>query len=84
MKYKIEIAQLVDYFVIVVKDKKAGDIVDTFTLNEVGADMLKLFCDGKNLSAIVQEISDMYEAPIDQIDKDVKKFQIELNQKGLL
>lgn len=84
MKYKIEIAPLVDYYVIVAKDKNTGDIVDTFTLNESGTDMLKLFCQGKDVSVIAEEIAKMYETPFEQVSKDVENFAKKLDKKGLL
>lgn len=84
MRYKIEIAPLVDYYVIVAKDKDTGDIVETFTLNDSGKDMLRLFCQGKDLPTITQEISEMYEAPMEQVTKDVKSFAEKLHRKGLL
>jgi hypothetical protein len=84
MKYKIEMAPLVDYYVIVAKDKNTGDIVDTFTLNESGTDMLKLFCQGKDISAIAEEIATIYEAPLEQVSEDVKTFAKKLHKKGLL
>lgn len=84
MKYKIEIAPLVDYYVIVAKDKNTGDIVDTFTLNESGTDMLKLFCQGKDIPAIAEEIATIYEAPLEQVSEDVKTFAKKLHKKGLL
>lgn len=84
MKYKIETAPLVDYYVIVAKDKNTGEIVDTFTLNESGTDMLKLFCQGKDVLTITEEIANMYEAPLDQVSEDVKTFAKKLHKKGLL
>ena len=84
MKYKIETAPLVDYYVIVAKDNNTGEIVDTFTLNESGTDMLKLFCQGKDVLTITEEIANMYEAPLDQVSEDVKTFAKKLHKKGLL
>lgn len=84
MKYKIEIAPLVDYYVIAVKNKDSGEIIDSFTLNESATDMLRLFCQGKNVSTIVQEITEMYEAPVDQVAKDVTLFAEKLHRKGLI
>lgn len=84
MKYKIEITPLVDYYVIVAKDKETENIIETFTLNESGTDMLRLFCQGKDVSSIVQEIVEMYEVPVEQVAKDVTSFAEKLHRKGLL
>jgi hypothetical protein len=84
MKHKIEIAPLLDYYVVAVKDKETGELVETFTLNESGTDMLRLFCQDKDVSAVAQEIAEMYEAPLEQVTKDVTTFAEKLNRKGLL
>ena len=84
IKYNIEIAPLADYFVIAAKDKETSELVETFTLNESGTDMLKLFCQGKDPMAVAKEIAEMYEAPFDQVYKDVNAFAQKINRKGLL
>lgn len=84
MKYKIDIAPLADYYVVAVKDKKTSELKDTFTLNESGAEMLQLFCQEMDVQAVAQEISNVYEAPLDLVTKDVQRFADSLNKKGLL
>lgn len=84
MKYKIEIAPLADYYVIAAKDKNTGKVVDTFTLNESGKDMLCLFCQNKDLTTITKEIAEMYDAPFEQVSKDVANFIEKLQKKDLL
>ena len=84
MKYKIEIAPLLDYFVIAAKDKKTGELVEAFTINESGKDMLELFCQEKDTITITQEIADKYDAPLEQVSIDVAAFAKRLTQKGLL
>ena len=84
MKYKIEIAPLLDYFVIAAKDKETGELVEAFTINESGKDMLELFCQEKDTTTITQEIADKYDAPLEQVSKDVAAFAKRLTQKGLL
>lgn len=84
MKYKIETAPLVDYFVIAVKDMNTGELVETFTLNESGKDMLTLFGQGKDTTTVTQEIAEMYDAPFEQVSKDVAAFTRLLTKKGLL
>ena len=84
MKHKIEIAPLLDYYVIAAKDKETGEIVETFTLNESGADMLRLFCLDKDVATIAQEIAEIYEAPLELVSKDVSAFAEKLQKKGLI
>ena len=84
MKYKIDIAPSADYYVVDVKDKKTSELKDTFTLNESGAEMLQLFCQEMDVQAVAQEISNVYEAPLDLVTKDVQRFADSLNKKGLL
>ena len=83
MKQIIEIAPLVDYYVVAVKDKLTGALVESFTLNESAADILRLICDGKDSETIAQEIADKYEAPLELITADVSKLIDKLRQKGL-
>lgn len=84
MKHKIEMAPLADYYVIAVKDKETGELKESFTLNESGADMLRLFCEDKSPETVATEIAQMYEAPIEIVAKDVQAFAERLRQKGLL
>ena len=84
MKHKIEIAPLLDYYVIAVKDKNTGELVETFTLNESGTDMLRLFCQDKDVTTVAQEIAEMYEAPVELVTKDVSAFAERLQKKGLI
>jgi hypothetical protein len=84
MKHKIEIAPLLDYYVIAVTDKETGELVDTFTLNETATDMLKLFCQDKDVATVAQEIAEMYEAPLELVTRDVSAFADKLQQKGLM
>jgi hypothetical protein len=84
MKNKIEIAPLLDYYVIAVKDKETGELVETFTLTESGTDMLRLFYQGKDVTAVAQEIAEMYEAPLELVTKDVSAFSEKLQKKGLI
>lgn len=84
MKHKIEIAPLLDYYVIAAKDKETGDLVETFTLNESGTDMLRLFCQDKDVTTVAQEIAEMYEAPLELITKDVEAFAKKLQEKELI
>ena len=84
MKHKIEIAPLLNYYVIAVKDKETGDLVETFTLNESGTDMLRLVCQDKDAATVAQKMAEMYEAPLELVTKDVSAFAEKLQKKGLI
>lgn len=84
MKYKIEIAPLSDYYVIAVKDKETLELKDIFTLNESGADMLRLFYQDKDISEVAKEMAALYEIPLNIVAKDVQKFAEEMKKKRLL
>lgn len=84
MKYKIEIAPLTDYYVVAVKDKETLELKEAFTLNESGVDMLRLFCQDKDVEEVAREISIIYEAPIDVVTIDVKKLADNLKRKGII
>lgn len=84
MKYKIDIAPLVDYYVVAVKDKDTDELKDTFTLNESGIDMLKFFCEGKNTEAVAKEMANLYEAPLHLVSADVVAFAEKLRKKGII
>ena len=83
MKYKLEIAPLADYYVIAVKDKTTGELKEAFTLNESGADMMRLFSEGKDAQTIAAEIAKDYDAPVEMVTIDVLRFIDRLRQKGL-
>ena len=81
MKYRIETAPLIDYYVIVVKDMETGELIEAFTLNESGKDILSLFCQGMDANAVAKKLSEMYDVPIEQVSKDVVEFAKRLNKK---
>ena len=84
MKYKIEIAPLADYYVVAVKEKDSDELKETFTLNESGIDMLKLFCEGKDTEAVAKEMANLYEAPLQLVAADVMAFAEKLRKKGIV
>lgn len=81
---KIDILPLADSYVVVARNKKNENIKESFTLNDTGADMLKLFMEGKDNSAVIQAIAEMYDAPIDVVTDDVTAFAETLREKGLI
>lgn len=84
MNSKIEILPLADYFVVAVKDKETAELKETFTLNESGADMLRLFCQNKDVETVASEMSDIYDISLEIITKHVEEFAESLMKKGLM
>ena len=84
IKYKIEKAPLADHYVVVAKDRDTNEVIETFTLNESGVDMLDLYCQGKDTATVVREMADMYEVLPEKIIKDVKTFEDRLLNLGIL
>lgn len=82
MKYKVETLPLADHYVVAAKDPETGEVKETFTLNESGVDMLKLFNEGKDAADVAQGIAEMYDAPIELVTKDVYAFENRLKTKG--
>lgn len=81
---KIDILPLADYYVVVAKNKESGKVKESFTLNETGADMLKLFMEGKDITAVTQAIAEMYDVSIEMVADDVTAFAETLKGKGLI
>lgn len=84
MKYKIDIAPLADYYVVVARDKNTDELIETFTLNESGVDMMKLFIEEKDNMTIAKEIAEMYDAPLEIVTKDVNSLEEILRKKGFI
>ena len=84
MKYKVETLPLADHYVVAAKDPETGEVKETFTLNESGVDMLRLFCKGNNVEAVLQEMAEMYHVSSDLLKKDVMAFADRLKNKGIM
>ena len=84
MKYKIDIAPLADYYVVIARDKDTDELIETFTLNESGVDMMKLFIEEKDNMTIAKEIAEMYDAPLEIVTKDVNSLEEILRKKGFI
>ena len=84
MKYKIDIAPLSNYYVVVVKDKETDKLIESFTINESGADMLRLFCQTDDIGTVSERIAEKYDVSPEQVSKDVETFACKLKKRGLL
>ncbi len=84
MKYKIDIAPLCDYYVVAVKDKHTDELKETFTLNETGADMLKIFCQKEDWNTVAEDMAEIYEMSKESMSEDIEAFANKLKQKGII
>ena len=80
MKYKVEIAELADHFVIVFKEKETGKNKKVMTLNHLGTDILRAFLEGKTEEELVPELVERYEATVEGMQEEVSKFYAELKE----
>ena len=80
MKYKVEIAELADHFVIVFKEKETGKNKKVMTLNHLGTDILRAFLEGKAEEELVPELVERYEATVEGMQEEVSKFYDELKE----
>lgn len=83
MNYIIEILPLSDYYIVAVKDKESYELKEVFTLNESGADILKLILTGNDMISIANQIADIYSLTFEQAQKDIILFIEKLEQKGI-
>ena len=72
MKYRIEIAPLAGRYVVALKDPDTGDLVKTFAVNASAAEMLLLYRDGADVSAIASTLSDKYGVSADRVRADAE------------
>ncbi len=84
MNYKIETSPLADYYVVAVKHKGTDELKEVFTVNEIGHDMLKLFCEGKDTEAVVEMMADIYNTSQNRVEADVMSFAEKLRMKGII
>ncbi|MBD3183178.1 PqqD family peptide modification chaperone [Candidatus Poribacteria bacterium] len=62
-----------------------GDMEDElFTLNETGSAIWDLLKTQKKLRNVIEQLSEDFEAPADEIEKDVIGFVEELLKRGML
>ncbi|QDC17344.1 PqqD family peptide modification chaperone (plasmid) [Rhodococcus ruber] len=55
-----------------------------FMLNETGADIIKLLSESLPSAVVVERIAEIYDAPIMEIERDVRNILDELMQNGLV
>ena len=78
MKYEVNIAELADHYVIVMKDKESRKVKKAFTLNRLGTDILRAYMEDKPQDELVPLLAERYNAPIERMLKEISRFYKEL------
>lgn len=77
MKYKVEIEELADHYVVALKDKDTLKVKKAMTLNRLGADILRAFVDGQPQEQLVPRLAERYDATIAEMEEQVSAFYAE-------
>ena len=77
MKYKVEIEELADHYVVALKDKDTLKVKKAMTLNRLGADILRAFVDGQPQEQLVSRLAERYDATIAEMEEQVSAFYAE-------
>ena len=78
MKYEVNIAELADHFVIVMKDKESLTVKKAFTLNRLGTDILRAYMEDTPQEELVSLLAERYGASPEGMQKEVSRFYAEL------
>lgn len=78
MKYSVDIAELADHFVIVMKDKESRKVKKAFTLNRLGTDILRAYLEDKPQDELAPLLAERYNASLEGIQKEISRFYQEL------
>ena len=78
MKYHVDIAELADHFVIVMKEKDSLKIKKVFTLNRLGTDILRAYLEGTSQAELAPILAARYNAKIERIQQEISRFYAEL------
>jgi len=78
MKYEVNIAELADHFVIVMKDKESGKVKKAFTLNHLGTDILRAFMEDTPQDELAPLLAERYDSSLEGMQKEISRFYKEL------
>ena len=78
MKYSVDIAELADHFVVVMKEKESLKVKKVFTLNHLGTDILRAFMEDKPQDELAPVLAERYKASIERIQQEISRFYKEL------
>ena len=78
MKYHVDIAELADHFVIVMKEKESQKVKKVFTLNHLGTDILRAFLEDKSQDELTLVLAERYNTSIVRMQQEISRFYAEL------
>ena len=78
MKYHVDIAELADHFVVVMKAKDTHKVKKVFTLNRLGTDILRAYMEDTPQDELALVLAEHYKAPLERIQQEVSRFYSEL------
>ena len=78
MRYEVNIAELADHFVIVLKDKQTRQVKRVFTLNHLGADILRAYMEDKPQDELAPELAERYGTSLESMQQQVSQTMTRL------
>ena len=78
MKYEVNIAELADHFVIVMKDKESRKVKKVFTLNRLGTDILRAYLEDKSQDELTLVLAERYNTSLARMQQEISRFYAEL------
>ena len=78
MKYEVNIAELADHFVIVMKDKESRKVKKVFTLNRLGTDILRAYMENTPQDELAPLLAERYNASTERIQQEISRFYAEM------
>ena len=78
MKYEVNIAELADHFVIVMKEKDTQKVKKAYTLNHLGTDILRAYMEGTPQAELAPVLANRYHASQERIQQEISRFYAEL------
>lgn len=84
LSFDFSIQEVADKFVAVAKNRETGTVEHVFSLNETGALILKGLQEGKDISAITEQLLTNYNVQPKEAEAEVKAFIDMLVNNGLV
>ncbi len=78
MKYEVNIAEQANHYVIVLKDKQTRQVKRVFTLNHLGADILRAYIAGRPQQELAPELAERYGASLESMQQQVSQTMARL------
>ena len=78
MKYSVDIAELADHFVIVMKEKDTQKVKKAFTLNRLGTDILRAYMADKSQDELALVLAERYKASTERMQQEISRFYADL------